>query len=193
MRKFGDLLINEWIKMYKKKTFFVPYAIMLAFVAIFTYVIYKLSPEGLNAAQDFTAGLMSVGTVGQLLPFIVVIFTAGIVSQEHRYGTIKFLLIRAQSRSKILASKYVVTLLFSFSLIAVTFLASLAAGVILYGFNQGEASWGSILLNTLYLAIYTTVYSTLTFMVGVLTKSSGATFGIGMFAMMAVRRALPHC
>jgi len=184
LRNFGGLVINEWLKLSKKKTFFIPYAIMLAFVALFTYATHSMDPGGDGSALEFAAGMMTVGVAGQILPFIAIIFTASIVSQEYRFGTIKFLLIRSHSRSKILASKYVVALMATLSLIAAVLVFSFGAGFILYGMNAGESVWGAIGENIVYLIVYSIVYVTMTFMIGVLTKSSGVTIGISMFIIM---------
>ncbi|WMT43402.1 ABC transporter permease [Paenibacillus sp. D2_2] len=58
--------------------------------------------------------------------------TAGVVSKEYSLGTIKLLLIRAQSRSKILLSKYITVLLYAVSIMVFTFLVSLVTGSIAF-------------------------------------------------------------
>lgn len=184
MRNFGALAVNEWIKLYKKKSFFVYFAVMAAFIGIFVYAAYRGWAAGIDSALAFTEYIVQMGAAGQILPLIAIIAIANIVPQEYRMGTIKFLLIRAQSRSKILASKYAVTLLFSLSLIAATLGLAMVSGLLLYGFGGGLGLWASIGENLLYLTIYTFVFVTIAFMIGVLTKASGATVGISMFCVM---------
>ncbi|MFF2886883.1 ABC transporter permease [Paenibacillus sp. NPDC057967] len=186
MRNFGALLTNEWIKLYKKKSFYVYFGIMALFMGISGYFIHRYPMGGIDSAFDFAALFGSMMGAGQILPLIAIIAIANVVPSEFRMGTIKLLLIRAQSRSKILASKYAVTLLFSIVLIAATLVMAFITGFIVFGFGGGDAkTWSLIGENTLYLAVYTIAFVTLTFMVGVLTKSSGATVGISMFCVMA--------
>lgn len=184
MRNFSALLTNEWIKLYKKKSFFVYFAVMAVFIGICAYVAYREWLGGVDSALGFAEVIVTMSTAGQILPLVAIIAIANIVPQEFRMGTIKLLLIRAQSRSKILASKYAVTLLFSLALIAATFVLALFAGLLVYGFGGGSSLWASIGENVLYMVIYTFVFVTLTFMLGVLTKASGATVGISMFCVM---------
>ncbi|MCU6709567.1 ABC transporter permease [Paenibacillus sp. J5C_2022] len=183
MLKFGDLMTNEWLKMYKKKSFFIPFAIMAVFIGICTYVAARYM-DGFGSATEFAEFFVSMGTAGQLLPIIAIIAIANIVPQEYRFGTIKFLLIRSQSRNKILASKYATVVLYCITLILTTLLLALIAGFGLYGFGGSGEGWAAIGENTLYLFAYTLVFATLAFMIGVLTKSNGATIGITMLSMM---------
>lgn len=184
MLNFGALLTNEWLKLYKKKSFFVYLAVMAVFIGIGAYAVYRGWMEGIDSALGFAESFVAMNSAGQILPMVAIIAIANIVPQEFRMGTIKFLLIRAQSRNKILVSKYAVTLLFSLMLIAATLLMALITGLALYGFGGDGQLWPQIGENVLYLTIYTFVFVSLTFMIGVLTKSSGATVGIAMFCVM---------
>ena len=80
-------------------------------------------------------------SVGELSSFIflvtisTIVIAADIVANEFATGTIKMLLIRPASRSKILLSKYVATLLFSLLLLVVLFVTSFVISGILYGFS----------------------------------------------------------
>lgn len=186
MLKFNKLVLNEWLKMSKKRSFFIAYAVMLITIAGFTYLIKELSNEQLPSMLEFAASIMSTNGVGQIVTFVAIIFTAGIVAKEHQLGTVKFLLIRAHRRSTILASKYVAAILFVFSLIIFTIAAALAASGIAFGFDAaaGEVTWLDVAKSMLFQTIYTVIYITLTFMFGILTRSSGATIGIGMTAVL---------
>lgn len=187
MRSFSKLLINEWLKMSKKRSFFIPYAVMAVFAIGFIYLMKVLSPLGetqLISAFDLTDQMLSQNGLGQMIVMLGIICTAGVVAKEHSQGTIKFLLIRAQSRSKILASKYVTTLLFVLSLILFTFIVSLVAGGLMFGFEAQDAGWSNLLFTALSTFVYTMVYVTITFMVGVFTRSTGATIGVGMVMVL---------
>jgi ABC-2 type transport system permease protein len=190
---FGGLVLNEWLKMSKKRSFFISYAVMLITIVGFTYLIWKLSNvqssdvgTQMSAVLDFTAMVMSASTVGKVITIISIIFTAGIVAKEHQLGTVKFLLIRAHGRSKILASKYIAALLFVSSIIIFSLVTGFIASGIAFGFDTsaGQETWGSVAEAVLYQVVYTFIYVTLTFMFGILTRSSGATIGFGMTAVL---------
>ncbi|MGG6313016.1 ABC transporter permease [Paenibacillus macerans] len=181
MRSFSRLVVNEWLKMSKKRSFFVPYALIAGVIALLLYLMSSFAPpEQTLSMLDLTAMVVSQNGMGQMLTFLAIICTAGVVAKEHSLGTIKLLLIRAQSRSKILASKYVAVLLFTLSICAFAFVVALLGGGAIFGFEVQGTSWSEVLQTLLYQLVYTIVYVTITFMVGIFTKSSGATIGIGM-------------
>ncbi|MFJ5964087.1 MULTISPECIES: ABC transporter permease subunit [unclassified Bacillus (in: firmicutes)] len=72
----------------------------------------------------------------QLVGVFVIIIASTIVSAEYKHGTIKLLLIRPPSRSKILLSKYITVQIYSFLLVAVLFILSFILGAIFFGFNN---------------------------------------------------------
>jgi hypothetical protein len=185
LRNFTGLLMNEWLKLSKKKSFFVAYAILAVVFGILAFAFYKLSPDGLTSTVDFATGTIMLQAAGQLVPVLAVLAAAGSVTQEYRYGTIKFLLIRAQSRHKILASKYIVAVVYALTLVVTSAVFAVAAGYIVYGGGSGESTWTDFLGNVASLAVYSIVFVTMTFMIGILTKSNGAAIGVGIFSMMA--------
>ncbi|MNJ33438.1 ABC-2 family transporter protein [compost metagenome] len=184
MLSFSKLVWNEWLKMFKKRSFFVPYAIIMVIILLFAYLTQFLGglQDALTAPQ-FTEVIVSNEGLGQLLVILSIICTAGIVSKEYSGGTIKLLLIRSVSRNKILASKYAVVLLFSLSLTLFSLLLGLVTGSVLFGFSGG-AELGNLFTAALYHGVYMVTYATVTFMIGTLTRSSGATIGIGMTMLM---------
>src|SRR5690625_7731056 len=74
------------------------------------YLEHDIQPSTYGAWQFVAdnAGLLSI------VSLLTIIVAAGIVANEFRWGTIKLLLIRPISRTKILASKYIAVLLFAF-------------------------------------------------------------------------------
>lgn len=70
-----------------------------------------------------------------LISLFTIIIAAGIISNEYHWGTIKLLLIRPISRSKILLSKYLSIIIFSINTILFLFLSSLVTGMILFGYE----------------------------------------------------------
>lgn len=184
MRSFNHLLVNEWLKLSKKRTFIVPYLILILLCLLLGYIVHSVSPEMFGSAYDFSAMMLQSQGIGQVITILMIIGTAGMVSKEYSQGTIKFLLIRARSRTSILASKYVVVLVYGLTLTLVAAIAVFGTGVIWFGLTGGDAGWSDILMNLLYNLVSTIVYGTLAFMLGILTRSTGVTIGASMFALM---------
>lgn len=191
MRSFANLVVNEWLKLSKKRSFFIPYAVLIAFVGLFGYLakVYEstggMGSEGeFVSTLDFIQNVMSHNGMGQFITFLAIIASAGIVTKEYSLGTIKLLLIRSQSRNKILTSKYVTAVLYTLSLFLCTGIVAMITGGIAFGFGGAEIGWNDVFTGALYSLIYTLVYVTITFMVGVLTRSTGATIGVGMFIVL---------
>lgn len=182
MRSFGNLVWNEWLKMFKKRSFFLPYLLLAGAVILVAVMLYNFS--GGDNGYGFAEMAVSTRGMGQMLTLLAVVVTAGTVAKEHSMGTIKLLLIRAQSRTKILASKYTAILIYVVTLVAFMLALSVLTGQITFGMENGSATLNDVLQGSLYNLVYTVVYVTLTFMVGILTRSSGAAIGIGMFSVI---------
>ncbi|MNJ67393.1 ABC-2 family transporter protein [compost metagenome] len=54
----------------------------------------------------------------------------------------------------------------------------------MFGFEIKETGWSDLLFTSLSTFVYTMVYVTLTFMIGVFTRSTGATIGVGMLIVL---------
>ncbi|WP_334074978.1 ABC transporter permease [Paenibacillus sp. A14] len=185
------MLTNEWLKLSKKRSFFIPYAALAALVLFVTYLFKTMDANGeISSGYAFTAWLFNKNGVGQLVTYMAIIGAAGVVAKEHSLGTIKLLLIRAQSRSKILASKYITVLLYTLSLSLVTMLVSVLVGGVAFGFQDTQAGPGAVLLAAAIHYAYTVIYVTITFLIDVLTRSAGATVGIGMTIVLMERIAV---
>ena len=137
---------------------------------------------GGNALKYFP--MQGLKGMGQMLTLLAIVVTAGTVAKEHSMGTIKLLLIRAQSRSTILASKYVAVLLYLITLVAFMCAVAVLTGQITFGMDGGTVTLGDVLSAAVNNLVYTIVYVTLTFMVGILTRSTGPAIGIGMFIVI---------
>lgn len=70
-----------------------------------------------------------------LATIFTIIIAADIVASEFSWGTINFLLIRPISRTKILLSKYLTTLVFSVGFMAIILFFSLMFGGVFFGFK----------------------------------------------------------
>ncbi|WP_410511452.1 DUF2705 family protein [Paenibacillus sp. BR2-3] len=183
MRNLNRLVLNEWLKISKKRTFLVPYLLLIMLPLVIGYIVHSVAGEMFPSAAAFSTEMLLPNGLGQALTIIAIIGTAGVVAKEHSQGTIKFLLIRARSRTAILTSKYIAVLLYALTLTIVTVAATYASGILWFGTSGGEAGFNEILKSVMYGFIYTTIYLTLAFMIGILTTSTGVTIGITMFAI----------
>jgi ABC-2 type transport system permease protein len=184
LRSFSNLMVNEWLKLSKKRTFIVPYMILILITLLIGYILHSVSLDMFGSAYDFSSVMLHSQGLGQVITILAIIGTAGIVSKEYSQGTIKFLLIRARSRTAILASKYVVVLMYAFTLSVIDMIAVFASGALWFGLNGGEAGIIEMLTSLMYSFVITVVYATLAFMIGILTTSTGVTIGITMFMLM---------
>lgn len=134
-----------------------------------------------------------------LIVLFTIIIAAGSVASEFSWGTIKLLLIRPVSRTKILLSKYISTFLFAIYLLLILFFTSLILGSLLFGI--GDISYAHLVYDdglvkerSMTLHIFSTygfnsvdllMMVTLSFMISAVFRSSSLAIGIAMFLMFA--------
>ncbi|OBZ14321.1 hypothetical protein A8L34_10250 [Bacillus sp. FJAT-27264] len=184
MHNLNRLVVNEWLKLFKKRSFFVPYALLIGVSLLASYMIHSFAEGMFGSVYDFMGTMLYPKGMGQIITIMAIIGSSGIVAKEYSQGTIKFLLIRARSRSAILTSKYITALIYGLSLTLATAVALFVSGSIWFGFSGAEERWLDVLGSLGYSYIYTVVYITLAFMIGILTTSGGATIGITMLMLM---------
>lgn len=126
-----------------------------------------------------------------------IVIAAGIVSNEFIWGTVKLLLIRPVSRSKILLSKFIATLLFALLMLTILFTFSYLIGILFYGFSgidqsylayqNGEVVEQSMLWHIITLIGFQSVnlfmMVTFAFMISTVFRSSSLAIGISLFLM----------
>ncbi|QKG85194.1 ABC transporter permease [Kroppenstedtia pulmonis] len=135
--------------------------------------------------------------ITSLITLFTIIIGATSVAGEFSWGTIKLLLIRSASRSKILLSKYVSILFFALTLLVILFLFSLLVGSVLYGFDnlnspylsyeKGEVIEKSMPVHVLSLYALKSVdllmMVTFAFMISSVFRSSSLAIGLAIFLM----------
>jgi ABC-2 type transport system permease protein len=146
-------------------------------------------------------------SIDLLLPLMVMVVAADLVSSEANRGTIKLLLTRPVKRWKILLSKYITLLLsVSFIVLSVGVLSYLISGTIfgyggwtmpiLTGFTvQGEElitdqvrlveQWQYVLMELGLVWFVALVIGTLTFTLSVLMKSTASVMGVMLAALIS--------
>ncbi|WP_456273929.1 ABC transporter permease [Bacillus sp. AK031] len=131
-----------------------------------------------------------------LVGLFVIIVAAGIVASEFTWGTIKLLLIRPISRTKILLSKYITVILYGVTMLLLLFILSSIVGAILFGTGDGQPHLvyvdGAveeqnmvfyIVKNYLLKTILITMMATMAFMISAVFRNSSLAIGISLFLL----------
>lgn len=186
MRNMTALVHNEWLKLTKKKSFWVSPGLLAALTVLVTVMLYRFSANmaGIESGIAYAAGMLGASGIGQFVTILSVVATAGIVAQEYSQGTIKFLLIRSRSRGEIFISKYLAVVLYILMMTVVSFAVLFIVGGIAFGFGGTGEQWIEALKQGAYGFVYSLVYASLAFMVGVLTRSAGVSIGAGLIGTM---------
>lgn len=163
---------------------------MRAEVAMNEYNIeHNISKVDGNAWRylDFSSG------VNRLIAIFVVIIAGDIISSEFSWGTIKLLLIRPTSRTKIMYSKYVSVLVMSVLFTLLLFVVTYLVGGLFYGFGgydqpyaylnpdghvQLTPLWKHVVLVYGVYLLQTLIYVTLAFMLSAAFRSSAMAIAI---------------
>jgi ABC-2 type transport system permease protein len=163
-------------------------------IAINEYRIENdIEPKVKETAWTFVETNANIVLVVGLFAIIV---AAGIVASEFSWGTIKLLLIRPISRTKILLSKYFTVILYGMSMLLLLFVVSLLLGLLLFGgtdqsthlaFVDGKVVEQNIvgyLIKTYLLqTINIVMMATMAFMISAVFRSSSLAIGISLFLL----------
>ncbi len=148
--------------------------------------------------NPWSAMLNFSGLIEMVIIFAIIV-AADIVAGEYTAGTMKLLLIRPHSRTKILFSKYIAVALFAVVMLAVLAIVGYATNALLYGTGnihaadlflnrQGEVVQKNIIMQVIKLyglSIFPIMsYSTLAFTVSTILRSNALAVGISLFIMI---------
>jgi ABC-2 type transport system permease protein len=179
-----NLLLNENMKIYRRLRTWILMAIIVILTCTVLLIIHFSDPSLSEAGISRTLW-EGVSVAGANLIFLCTIFTviiaADSVAGEFSSGTIKLLLIRPASRSKILMSKYVATLLFAIALILILFISAFLISGILEGFGHlGDGTAGHVLAIYGSSGIEMLLIVTLAFMLSTVFRSSSLSIGVAL-------------
>lgn len=147
----------------------------------------------------FWGGVLTASNLIMLITIFTVIVAGEIVAGEFTWGTIKLLLIRPASRSKILLSKYISSFVFSIFLLLILLLSAILFNGIFYGFEGGtipylhlndsgmfvESPLLFLVLSTYgYQCVELIMVVTLAFMISTVFRSSSFAIGFSIFLML---------
>jgi ABC-2 type transport system permease protein len=167
-----NLIKNENMKIYRRPRTWVMLALVLVIViglaVLFTTVIDEEVAENMLQFMNITKNLTIIVFI------LAVVVTADIVAGEFTWGTIKLLLIRPATRSKILFSKYIASTLFLLLLLVLLYVSSAIVGLLFFG-NAGtgeELSFLSILKSYGFITLDLFVNLSIAFMISSVFRSS---------------------
>lgn len=138
-----------------------------------------------------------------LLPIVVVIFAGGSVAEEASWGSLRYLLVRPISRSRLLASKLTVVAMLSLIAALVILVTALVEGVIAFGWHpvmtpdftriEPGVALARIVLSTLYVAWSMSGIIAVAFFISTVTDASigAVSAGIGLAIVSQIVDAIP--
>ncbi|WP_040982550.1 ABC transporter permease [Oceanobacillus jeddahense] len=160
---------------------------------------YYLENDIQPASYDAWQFVMEMNIMLSIVSLLTIIIAAGIVANEFRWGTIKLLLIRPISRSKILLSKYMAVLLFALITLLFVVIFSWIIGALFFGVEglnphivmdkAGGLEYVSviheIITNYGYKLVNLVMMATFAFMISSIFRNSALAIGTAVFLMMA--------
>ena len=96
---------------------------------------YRLKKDISPPSGTIWGGVLEMGNLIVLVTIFTVIIAADSIAGEFSTGTIKMLLVRPNSRGKVLLSKYLASLLFSLGMLIFLFAIAYITNGLLYGFD----------------------------------------------------------
>ncbi|GGG63270.1 ABC transporter permease [Paenibacillus radicis (ex Gao et al. 2016)] len=194
MFNFAGLVMNENMKIYRRARTWVMLGIMLLLVLCIS-VGTRLIATNLPSMWSVFNWESVVGFL--LITVFTTIVAAGSVADEFTTGTIKLLLIRPWSRSKILLSKYISVLLFALLQTVLLYLFLLALNALLFGYDNSAASDSIAPFYKGTAAVYFIQYffyhfislivtATMAFMISAVFRSGGLAIGLSLFLILIV-------
>ena len=156
--------------------------ILIAVVAMALMLKYVI---GAGLSHVFSFLTMSANLSGLVFLFSVIV-AGDIVASEFTWGTIKLLLIRPATRSKILAAKYVSVVLVLTAFMLFLLIIAYFVGLLFFGLSGAVSSGESfpdILLSYGIKWIDLLMYVTLAFMISAAFRSSSLAIGLSICLM----------
>ncbi|CAM3857783.1 ABC transporter permease [Mesobacillus thioparans] len=159
---------------------------------------YRIENNIAPVERDSLWGYMvDTTTFTGIAALFTIVIAAGMVASEFSWGTVKLLLIRPVSRTKILLAKYASTLLFALLMLTLLFSTSFLFGILFFGFSGAETPYlsfsnGRVVEQNMvthiiqlfgFRSIDLVMMVTLAFMISTVFRSSSLAIGISLFLM----------
>ncbi|SDJ61981.1 ABC transporter permease [Salimicrobium halophilum] len=148
-------------------------------------------------SQSLWGFMIDTTNLTGIIALFAIVIAGGMVASEFSWGTIKLLLIRPVSRTKIILSKYITTILFALFSMVSLFLFSFLIGSVFFGlegaedpylvYNEGEVRERNMISHIIGLIGFNSVdllmMVTLAFMISTVFRSSSLAIGVSIFLL----------
>ena len=176
------------MKIYRRIRTWIMLGILLVLTLSIALLTYIYSGNNAPSMWDLMQ-IQSIMSIMLVTVFTVVI-AAETVAGEFSTGTIKLLMIRPWSRSKILLSKYVSLLMFGLFFMAVIFVWTTVANMLFFGYDSSPVLGSDMSQLTYWLLNYGAefitmiVIVTLAFLISTVFRSGGLAIGLSLFILL---------
>ncbi|SFE12303.1 ABC-2 type transport system permease protein [Paenibacillus catalpae] len=200
MFNFMKLVQNENMKIYRRPRTYVMLGLLLALIAAISIIGYFVDDN--HTASAWSMIMTEVMISYMLVTVFTIIIASSSVADEFTSGTIKLLLIRPWTRSKVLLSKYIAVLLYALGMVVVMLVFTVILNMILFGYTNETASEvisplvsGSVMAYLLkysflkYVSLVVT--TTLAFMLATVSRSGALAIGLSLFLILGVNSFSP--
>ncbi|GMB07395.1 ABC transporter permease [Thermolongibacillus altinsuensis] len=151
------------------------------------------------ASNSFWGHLVNSADIIALITLFTIIVAAGSVASEFSWGTIKLLLIRPVSRTKILLSKYIAALLFALCMLLFLLVFSAIVGAVIFGienihepylaYQNGMVVEKNMLFHVMQVYAFNcadlVMMTTFAFMISTVFRNQSLAIGLATFTMFA--------
>lgn len=205
-----DLLKTELYKIFTKPRTFIGFGAIFIIVSavhlgfyfegqdLLDFVIQNIKDKFIlegSLINTYTVSYVILNSLWVHLPILVSLVTGDLIAGEANSGTLRLILTRPVSRTKLLLAKFISGWIYAFLLVVIMIISSLLLGYLLYGvgdliviqqqiyiFSADDSLWRFIGAATYGVATMTTVAS-LSFLLSAMTDNSVGPI-IGTFAII---------
>jgi ABC-2 type transport system permease protein len=159
--------------------------VMLGFYFVIIFFNVAMAPVDETdqfVADPFSYFLSSADTPMVVITTLSIIWAAGIMAAEFSSGTVKLLLIRPVTRTKILWAKYTLVVLYALVLSILYYVLTLMFGFLLYTDASLSSEGVMILAKAAGLSFLESLFMiTLAYMIAVISYNRSLALGVSMF------------
>lgn len=190
MSNFLALVQNENMKIYRRLRTWIMLGIVVILPIIFAGLIAFTESQYSTSHTNAWNAALNLSFMYFLVSIFSVVIASDIVAGEFTWGTIKLLLIRPWTRSKVLLSKLLAVLLFAIGMSLIFLLVIIGISMLIFPNTPTNVMMGSTPLEQVILVIFykfidLLVISTFAFMISTVFRTSGIAIGLSMFFLLA--------
>lgn len=196
----GQLFRFEFRKLFRQKSFYICGCVLIGLIlltAVTLNMIYSLSQGNMEAggvtvsASDdgflYTGIYMLVGAVSSSnFTIVLAVFLSLFVCSDYTNGTLKNIIARGYSRTRIYAVKYMVSLAATTVYTIVCWLTGFLAGTAFWKVGSLSGTTGDLVITLLLQLLGNFAYTSLFFLIAVLFKKTGGSIAVGIIGPLVL-------